>query len=312
MGKRARRGGRSELARDLRAEARDAHSQAGRPGRAVPTQGPELRRERARPSVAPEYQTSAAAAAAADAEFPEDWPQAESPVAADTAASPEVDADLAAAPWRCAAGPAPECEVEEAPAGAAAPPPEGQATEEGSPAAEAAADSESESSSRGSDQISAFDHYERCAETARGAGDFEKVAQFEALAATERARLAAAGEAAAEYAVSLSSEGLSSGGVGSTPNSPRSPVASPPTPEAYHVDFKRLEICSVGFSNHGGTDSGANGAAATNGGASGFSGTGARPAASGRGRPPWARQRAPFKADRGGNRYTPPWKAPRF
>ena len=107
MGKRARRGGRSELARDLRAEARDSHNQAGRPGREVPTQGPEPRRERARPSAAPGYQTPAAAAAAADAEFLEDWPQAESLVAADTVASPELDADLAAAPWRCAAGSAP-------------------------------------------------------------------------------------------------------------------------------------------------------------------------------------------------------------
>ena len=79
---------------------------------------------------------------------------------------------------------------------------------------------EVESSSRGSDQISALDHYERCAETARGAGDLEQVAKFEGLAAKERERLAAAGEAAAEYEVSLSSEGLSAGGEGSTPNSP--------------------------------------------------------------------------------------------
>ena len=99
-------------------------------------------------------------AAAADAEFPEDWPQAESPVAADTAASPEVDADLAAAPWRCAAGPAPECGAEQAPVGAAEPAPEGRSADESSPAAEAAADSEVESSSRGLDQISALDHYE--------------------------------------------------------------------------------------------------------------------------------------------------------
>ena len=282
MGKRARCGGRSELARDLRAEARDSHNQAGWPGRAVPTQGPEPRRERARPSVAPGYQTPAAAAAAADAEFPEDWPQAESPVPADTAASPEVDADLAAAPWRCAAGLAPECEVEEAPAGAAAPPPEGRAADDGSPAAEAAADSESESSPRGSDQISALDHYERCAEIFRGAGDFEKVSRYEELAAKERACLAAAGEAAAEYAVSLSSEGLSTGGVGSNQNSPRSSIASPATPEAYHEDFERLEICSVEFGNHdGGADCSAHGAAASHGGASGASRTGARPAAAG-------------------------------
>ena len=138
------------------------------------------------------------------------------------------------------------------------------------------------------------------------------------LADGERRRRAAADEPlepdppAADYEVSLSSEGLSTGGVGSTPNSPRSPIASLATPEAYHVDFERLEICSVEFSNHGGADSSANGAAATNGGASGASRTGARPAASGRGRPPWARQRPAFKADRGGNRHTPPWKAPRF
>ena len=145
MGKRARRGGRSELARDIRAEARDSHNQAGLPGRAVPTKGPELRREWARPSVAPAYKSPASAAAAADAEFPEDWPRAESPAAADTAASLEVNADIAAAPWRCAAGPAPECEVEQAPPGAAEPAPEGRPAE-GAPAANAAACSESESS----------------------------------------------------------------------------------------------------------------------------------------------------------------------
>ena len=211
--------------------------------------------------------------------------------------------------------PAPECEVEQAPAGAAEPTPGERSADEGSPAAEAAeaaADSGVESSSRGSDQISALDHYERCAETARGAGDFEQVAKFEDLPAKERARLAAAGEPAADYEVSLSFEGLSTGGVGSTPNSPRSPIASPFTPEAYHVDFERLEICSVEFGNHGGADSSAKGAGVSDGGAAGASRTGARPAASGRGRPRWARQRLPFKADRGGNRYTPPWKAPRF
>ena len=95
MGKRARRGGRSELARDLRAEARDSYNRA-LTGRAVPIQGPEVRKERAHPSVAPGYQSPASAAAAADAEFPEDWPQAESPVAADTAA--------ALCGWACAGG----------------------------------------------------------------------------------------------------------------------------------------------------------------------------------------------------------------
>ena len=108
MGKRARRGGRSELAREKRAWEREAHNQVVRdhPGLPVPTQGPESRKERARPSVAPGYQSPASAAAAADAEFPEDWPRAESPVVeVDTAASPEVDADIAAAPWRRAAGP---------------------------------------------------------------------------------------------------------------------------------------------------------------------------------------------------------------
>ena len=45
MGKRARRGGRSELAREIRAGVRDAICQAAsdQPGRPVPTQGPEAR-----------------------------------------------------------------------------------------------------------------------------------------------------------------------------------------------------------------------------------------------------------------------------
>ena len=67
MGKRARRGGRSVLAREIRAGVRDSHNQvvSAQPGRPVPTQGPETRRERARPSVAPDYQSPASAAAAA-------------------------------------------------------------------------------------------------------------------------------------------------------------------------------------------------------------------------------------------------------
>ena len=262
MGKRARRGGRSELARDLRAEARDSHNQAGRPGRAVPTQGPETRKERARPSVAPGYQSPASAAAAADAEFPEDWPRAESPEAADTAASPEVNADIAAAPWRCAAGPAPECEVEQAPQGRLA---------ESAPAANAAACSESESSidSEPADYLWVLEESER---RARWKGNVEDAAEFARLAALERRHRLAVGEPlepdspAADYAVSLSSEGLSTGGVGSNPNSPRSPIASLATPEVYHEEFERLEICSVVFSNHdGGADGSAHGAAASHG-----------------------------------------------
>ena len=54
------------------------------------------------------------------------------------------------------------------------PTPKGSSADGGSPVAEAAADSEVESSSRGSDQISALDLYERCAEIARGVGDFER------------------------------------------------------------------------------------------------------------------------------------------
>lgn len=223
MGKRARRGGRSELARDLRAEARDSHTQAGRPGRAVPTQGPEPRRELARPSLAPGYLTSAAAAAAADAEFPEDWPRAESPEAVDTAASPEVNADIAAARWRCAAGPAFESEVEQAPQGRLA---------ESAPVAVAAACSESESSieSEPADYLWVLEESER---RARRKGNVEDAAEFARLAALERAHRIAVGEPlepdspAADYEVSLGSEGLSTGGVGSNPNSPRSPIAPP-------------------------------------------------------------------------------------
>ena len=186
------------------------------------------------------------------------------------------------------------------------------------PAANAAACSESESSI----DLEPADYFwvlEESERRARRKGHVEDAAEFARLADLERGRRIAEGEPlepdspAADYEVSLSSEGLSIGGVGSNPNSPRSPIASPATPEAYHEDFKRLEICSVEFSNHGGgTDSSAHGAAASHGGASSASRTGARPAASGRGRPPWARPKPPWKADRGGGRYTPPWKAPRF
>ena len=133
MGKRPHRGGRSELAREIRADARGLHNSLVRgTHRAIPTQGPE-RAARLRPSLAPGYTSPASAAAAADADFPEDWPTAESLVA-DTPASPEVDAATAAAPWRRAAGLAPSGEAEQAPSGAAGPAPERRSAD-GSPAA---------------------------------------------------------------------------------------------------------------------------------------------------------------------------------
>ena len=307
MGKRARRGGRSELAREIRAGVRESHNQvvSAQPGRPVPTQGPETRKERARPSVAPGYQSPASAAAAADAEFPEDWPRAESPVAeADTAASPEVDVDLAvdtaaapevgaaiaAAPWRRAAGP----QAKQAPA--------------------CAEDSESCSGSEhGSEQVTLLEHYNGCAADARAAGDLALAARYEGYAAEER-RLCGLGGGrsdsesseppAAGHEVSLSSEGELST---STPRASRSRSRSPDTPEVYREfdrddrefdrEFERLEICSIEFSQDGGAGSSSGGAAAGHDGASGGSRAGARPAARGRGRrPPWVR---PWKADRG-------------
>ena len=318
MGKRARRGGRSELAREIRAGVRDSHNQvpSAQPGRPVPTQGPAARKERARPSVAPGYQSPASAAAAADAEFPEDWPRAESPVAeADTAASPEVDVDLAvdtaaapevgaaiaAAPWRRAAGPqakqAPERAEEQAP--------------------ERAEDSESCSGSEhGSEQVTLLEHYNGCAADARAKGDEALAARYLGYAEEERRLCGLGGRRggssdtesseppAAGYEVSLSSEGELST---STPRASRSRSRSPDTPEVYREfdrddrefdrEFERLEICSIEFSQDGGAGSSSGGAAAGHDGASGGSRAGARPAARGRGRrPPWVR---PWKADRG-------------
>ena len=312
MGKRARRGGRSELAREIRAGVRDSHNQvvSAQPGRPVPTQGPATRKERPRPSVAPGYLSPASAAAAADAEFPEDWPRAESPVA-DTAASPEVDADIAAAPWRRAAGP----QAKRAPACAAEPPPEGRAAED-PPAAEAAAGEDHESSPlseyspHGSEQVSLLEHYENCVDLYRRQGDLALAARYEGYAAEER-RLSGLGGSdseseppAAGHEVSLSSEGELST---STPRVSRSRSRSPDTPEVYREfdradrefdrEFERLEICSLEFSQDGGAGSSSGGAAEGHDGASGASRTGARPAARGRGRrPPWDR---PWKADRG-------------
>ena len=325
MGKRAHRGGRSEWARDKRAWAREAHNQEvrDRPGHPVPTQGPEARKERARPSVAPGYQSPASAAAAADAEFPEDWPpygRAESPVAepgpaasaataADAAADAgstedwlqaefpeEENANFAAAPWRRAAGP----QAEPAPARAAEPPPQEQADES----------SESESS-HGSDPIPLLEHYENCVKLYRAQGDLELAARYEGYAAEER-RLCGLGGSddesseppAAGYEVSLSSEGELST---STPRESRSRSRSPDTPEVYREfdrddrefdrEFERLEICSLEFSQDGGAGSSSGGAAEGHGGASSSSRAGARPAARSRGRrPPWVR---PWKADRG-------------
>ena len=73
------------MAREIRAEGLH-NSQVRWTPRAVPTQGPE-RAARPRPSLAPGYISPASAAAAADAEFPEDWPAAKSSVA-DIPASP--------------------------------------------------------------------------------------------------------------------------------------------------------------------------------------------------------------------------------
>ena len=211
------------MAREIRADARDLHnSQVRETPRAVSTQGPE-RAARPRPSLAPGYISPASAAAAADAEFPEDWQAAESPVA-DTPAPPGVDAAIAAALWRRAAGPAPRGEAEQAPGGAAEPTPEGRSADS-SPAAEAAADSEEESSG-GSEQVDYLWALEGAVRDARRAGDSEWVELCERLAVGERRRRAAAAEPeepAADYAVSLSSEGLSIGGVGSTPNYPEAP-----------------------------------------------------------------------------------------
>ena len=319
MGKRARRGGRSELAREIRAGVRDSLCQAARdqPGRPVPTQGPEARRERARPSVAPGYQSPASAAAAADAEFPEDWPRAESPeVVADTAASPEVDAAIAAAPWRRAAGP----QAKRAAPNAAEPPPEGRAAEDppaagaaagGSSAAEDAESSGVESEhGEDSEPIGYLTDLEYAIERARDVGDQVAAARLEELAAEERACPAGwptqpRRPQAAKHEVSLSSEGELS-----TPTpraSSRSRSRSPDTPEAYREfdradrefdrEFELLEICSL---EYGGTGSSSGGAAPNyDGTASGSGGRTGSSAARGRGRgrrPPWVR---PWKADRG-------------
>ena len=304
MGKRARRGGRSELAREIRAGVRDSHNQvvSAQPGRPVPTQGPTTRTERPRPSLAPGYLSPASAAAAADAEFPEDWPRAESPVAeANSAAAPEVGAAVAAAPWRRAAGPqakqAPERAEEQAP--------------------ERAEDSESCSGSEhGSEQVTLLEHYNGCAADARAKGDEALAARYLGYAEEERRLCGLGGRRggssdtesseppAAGYEVSLSSEGELST---STPRASRSRSRSPDTPEVYREfdrddrefdrEFERLEICSIEFSQDGGAGSSSGGAAAGHDGASGGSRAGARPAARGRGRrPPWVR---PWKADRG-------------
>ena len=106
------------------------------------------------------------------------------------------------------------------------------------------ADSEEESPG-GSEQVDYLWALEGAVRDARRKGDSERAELCERLAAGERRRRAAAGEPeepAADYAVSLSSEGLSTGGVGSTPNSPRSPIASLATPEAYYENSERLEI----------------------------------------------------------------------
>ena len=208
--------------------------------RAVPTQGPE-RAARPRPSLAPGYISPAPAAAAADAEFPEDWPAAESPVA-DIPASPEVDAATAAAPWRRAAGPAPRGEAEQAPRGAGEPTPEGRSADS-PPAAEGLAADSEEESSRDSEQVDYLVALAAAESRARRKGDSERVDQCVALAAGERRRRAAAGlvagpegplEAAGaagprvSYAVSLSSD-PSKAEVGSIPNPPRSPIPFPAT-----------------------------------------------------------------------------------
>ena len=116
------------------------------------------------------------------------------------------------------------------------------------------------------------------------------------------------------YAVSLGL-GPSTEGVGSIPNSPRSPIASPATQEAYYESLGRFEICSIELQDSnqdGGATGSVHGAAKGLGRASGPSRTGAQPAAAGRGRPPWARQRPPWKADRGRGGHPSSRKAPRL
>ena len=272
------------MAREIRADVRDLHnSQVHGTPRAVPTQGPD-RAARPRPSLAPGYISPASAAAAADAEFPEDWPAAEPPVA-DTPASPEVDAATAAAPWRRAAGPAPRGEAEQAPGGAAEPTPEGRSADS-SPAAEVPAADSEEESPRDSEQVDYLVALAAAESRARRKGDSERVDQCVALAAGERRRRAAAGLAAGPegpleaadaagprvgYAVSLSSE-PSTAGVRSIPHSPRSPISSPATPEVYYESLERLEICSIELQDSnqdGGATSSSHGAAKGKGRASG-------------------------------------------
>ena len=215
------------------------------------------------------------------------------------------DCRCAMAPWRRAAGLAPRGEVEQAPGGPAEPMPEGHSADS-SPAAEAPAAGsyvDSEESSRDSEQVDYLVALAAAESRARRKGDSERVDQCVALAAGERRRRAAAGLAAGPegpldaadaagprvgYAASLSSE-PSTEGVGSTPSSPRSPIVSPATPEAYYESLERLEICSIELQDSnqdGGATSSSRGAAKGNGRASGSSRTGARPAAAGRGRPP--------------------------
>ena len=172
-----------------------------------------------------------------------------------------MDADIAAAPWRRAAGP----QAKRAPARAAEPPPEGRAAED-PPAAEAAAGegyepyesySESEYSPHGSDPVTLLEHYENCVDLYRRQGDLALAARYEGYAAEER-RLCGLGGSddesseppAAGYEVSLSSEGELST---STPRVSRSHSRSPDTPEVYREfdradrefdrEFERLEIC---------------------------------------------------------------------
>ena len=311
MGKRARRGGRSELAREIRAEARDSHNlvASAHPGRPVPTQGPEVRKERARPSVAPGYQSPASAAAAADAEFPEDWPRAESPeVKVHTAAPPEVDADIAAAPWRRAAGP----QAKRALVSAAEPQPEGRAAKD-PPAAEAAAGEDRGAPSRGTKLIVLGERNKDREDPKTEQSDLVLTARDECDAPEERRQcspgdgsesLSPSEQRATGHDVSLSSEGELST---STPRESRSRSRSPDTPEVYREfdrddrefdrEFERLEICSLEIGQDGGAGSSSGGAAKGHGRTSGSSRAGARPAARGRGRrPPWVR---PWKAGRG-------------
>ena len=319
MGKRARRGGRSELAREIRAGVRDSLCQAARdqPGRPVPTQGPEARRERARPSVAPGYQSPASAAAAADAEFPEDWPRAESPepprrrcpAKVQTAAPPAADADIAAAPWRRAAGP----QAKRALVSAAAPQPEGRAAKD-PPAAEAAAGEDRGAPSRGTKLIVLRERNKDRKDPNTEQSDLVLTARDECDAPEERRQCSPgdgdsdsepSGQRATGHDVSLSSEGELST---STPRESRSRSRSPDTPEVYREfdrddrefdrEFERLEICSLEIGQDGGAGSSSGGAAKGHGRTSGSSRAGARPAARGRGRgrPPWVR---PWKAGRG-------------